>query len=255
MSLIKRFKDFFSIETPEEISSKQNDIRRRRVNREAAQDLRNKKDVIRKQLLNYSITQFIINDDLTVDVSGDVWLDAKNFYRIPFNFNKVHGNFRCSHNDLRTLAGIPKWIGGGLALNNNKLEELDYFPEYVNGPINLQDNKISHLDLHLEGNYRILLRNNPITWLNNELRIIDIDLSETPIGELLSELFRRGLPKMSTKELLERLEEFDVIKNNNEIDMISLRSLFYFFNVDYPEAMSTDIYRIGRSGNGEYKMI
>lgn len=239
MSLIKRFKDFFSIETPEEISSKQNDIRRRRANREAAQDLRNKKDVIRKQLLNYSITSFIINDDLTVDVSGDVWLDAKNFYRIPFNFNKVHGNFRCSHNDLRTLAGIPKWIGGGLALNNNKLEELDYFPEYVNGPINLNNNELTHLDINIEGDYVIGFSDNPITWFNPDLKVGNVFLRNfmnTPISTLFTILNNYMFigPGVSNKEIMHRLEEFDVVKNN-EIDMINLNSLADFLGLEFDE--------------------
>lgn len=251
MSLIKRFKDFFSIETPEEISSKQNDIRRRRANREAAQDLRNKKDVIRKQLLNYSITQFIINDDLTVDVSGDVWLDARDFYRrIPFDFNKVHGNFRCSHNDLRTLEGIPKWIGGGLALNNNKLEELDYFPDYVNGTINLNNNELKHLDINIEGEFSISCDDNPVTIINPKLGRKMRSWKRTPISKLY-DVITSDIENLNVYEFLERIEEFDIIRNYKELDLISLNSLYDYYEIKF----SDNLIRYRLSYIKEYTII
>jgi len=41
----------------------------------------------------YNIINFTINDDMSIDVDGDVILIAKNISKIPLKFNKVSGNF------------------------------------------------------------------------------------------------------------------------------------------------------------------
>lgn len=46
------------------------------------------------------VENYIINNDLTVDVNGSVDLDRKGLIEIPVQFGIVTGNFYCNENDL-----------------------------------------------------------------------------------------------------------------------------------------------------------
>ena len=70
------------------------------------------KDEIEEKLKEYKIENYTINDDGSIDVDGDVYLSNKNLTEIPFNFNKVTGDFDCSDNELTSLKGSPKEVGG-----------------------------------------------------------------------------------------------------------------------------------------------
>ena len=47
-----------------------------------------------------------------LDVTGDVDLSNINLSKLPFKFGKVSGGFYCSSNQLETLEGAPKEVGG-----------------------------------------------------------------------------------------------------------------------------------------------
>jgi hypothetical protein len=71
----------------------------------------------KKYLDNYTI-----NSDDTIDVDGDVNLDNKlgNIEKLPVKFGKVSGYFSCYGNELTTLEGCPKYVGGDFNCDNNK---------------------------------------------------------------------------------------------------------------------------------------
>lgn len=48
---------------------------------------------IERELQRLGIKKYTINDDLTVDVDGDVDISYKNLVKIPINFGIVSGNF------------------------------------------------------------------------------------------------------------------------------------------------------------------
>ena len=52
------------------------------------------------------VENFTINDDLTVDVNGNVNLFGKGLTSLPVQFGKVKGYFSCSNNQLTSL-GCP----------------------------------------------------------------------------------------------------------------------------------------------------
>jgi len=60
----------------------------------------------------YEIENYIINDDLSIDVDGAVDLYNKKLEYLPLKFNYVDGNFNCARNKLKTLEGSPKTISG-----------------------------------------------------------------------------------------------------------------------------------------------
>ena len=81
----------------------------------------------------YNITNYTINDDESIDVNGDVWLDNKGLTELPLTFNKVSGWFSCGSNQLTTLKGSPKWVGLYFICDINKLTSLEFSPDYVGG--------------------------------------------------------------------------------------------------------------------------
>lgn len=91
------------------------------------------------------ISSYEINKDLSVDVNGNVILSSKNLTIIPIQFNIVHGNFYCDDNKLTTLLGMPRQVGGCVALYGNLLNNYQYVSKsiagdfYCSGKIDLVD--------------------------------------------------------------------------------------------------------------------
>ena len=114
-----------------------------------ANPLKNLNIGIRSQIINWlysmSIKNYIINDDLTIDVNGSVNLSYKNLTHFPkfIKFNHVSGFFWCDHNQLISLEGCPKIIDGPFMCSDSYLENLDYFPEYVGDDLFLMRNKLT----------------------------------------------------------------------------------------------------------------
>ena len=48
----------------------------------------------------YGIKNYTINDDGSIDVDSDVYLNGSNLTQIPLKFNKVTGDFYCYNNSL-----------------------------------------------------------------------------------------------------------------------------------------------------------
>ena len=99
----------------------------------------------------YNIKNYTINDDLSIDVDGDVFLDRVGLQSLslrleylPLRFNYVSGSFYCYENDLVSLEGCPHTVGGNFDCYNNKLKDLEYFPE-VNGIISMRGNPVDLL--------------------------------------------------------------------------------------------------------------
>ena len=93
----------------------------------------------------YDIKNYIINDDGTIDVNGDVYLFNKGLVELPLTFNKVTGYFECDGNNLTTLKGGPKWVGDYFYCSNNKLTSLEFSPDYVGGYFSCRNNDLTDL--------------------------------------------------------------------------------------------------------------
>ena len=72
----------------------------------------------------YSIENYSINPDGSIDVEGDVVILIFT-NELPIKFNKVSGNFYCSYNNLSTLKNFPNEVGGETFLYGNPLKSLD----------------------------------------------------------------------------------------------------------------------------------
>ena len=73
--------------------------------------------------MEYDIKNYTINRDGTIDVDDTVFLSSagsnKKFYTLPLKFNIVSDSFDCSCNNLTTLEGAPKEVGGYFSCNDN----------------------------------------------------------------------------------------------------------------------------------------
>jgi hypothetical protein len=138
------------------------------------------KEDIAVWLKHYGVEDFTINDDLTVDVSGDVNLKSKftgheietdiyvgdnlghtvveeKLSGIPFQFGKVEGNFDISDNGydktvvdvegLKSLKGCPTEVKGNFDCSANPaLRSLEDGPKVVGGNLNISNTSVESLD-------------------------------------------------------------------------------------------------------------
>jgi len=103
------------------------------------------KEEVEEILMFFDIEDYNINDDLTVDVNGNVDLSDKRLTRIPITFGKVTGHFDCSVNNLKSLSGAPKEVGGNFSCLYNNLTSLKGSPKEVGGDFNCFENNLTSL--------------------------------------------------------------------------------------------------------------
>jgi hypothetical protein len=121
----------------------------------------------------YNIKNYIVNDDGSIDVNGDVDLNSKRLTELPLTFNKVGGYFNCGNNRLTSLKGSPRWIGGSFSCVNNKLPSLEFSPDYVGLDFFCRYNKLTnnYCDSEIGGYFYTNLKQDGLTENNyNEWR-------------------------------------------------------------------------------------
>jgi hypothetical protein len=104
------------------------------------------KEKIKEWLDNYNIINYTINDDLTVDIDGDVRLYHQSLREFPIQFGIVKGNFVFGRNKITSLKGCPHTVYGEFDCSNNQLLNLEHCPRLVYGDFYLHGNKVTLLD-------------------------------------------------------------------------------------------------------------
>jgi len=94
----------------------------------------------------YSIKNYTINSDGSIDVDGDVGLYNFKLTKLPLKFAKVSGNFNCSCNQLTTLEGFPKSVGGDFSCGENELTTLEFCTQSVDGDFDCSGNLLTTLE-------------------------------------------------------------------------------------------------------------
>jgi hypothetical protein len=95
----------------------------------------------------YSIENWTLNEDGSIDVDGDVNLFLiKALNKLPLKFRNVSGYFNCSNNNLTSLEGSSKSIGGGFFCYNNNLISLEGSPEWVGSYFLCNNNNLTSLE-------------------------------------------------------------------------------------------------------------
>lgn len=104
----------------------------------------------------YKIDNYTINNDNTIDVDGDVYLQNYNLKELPIKFKNVNGSFYCHHNHLRHLHGSPIIVTGNFHCEENQLKSLVGCPNKVGKDFYCQFNWLSTLEgspLSVGGNF------------------------------------------------------------------------------------------------------
>jgi len=101
--------------------------------------LANKEDN-KKWLKKYRIPNYTINEDLSVDVDGDVWLGYQDLIEIPIKFGIVKGGFICDNNQITSTKFFPNEVYGNFYCYSNKFKNLDNFPKIVTSWIDIRNN-------------------------------------------------------------------------------------------------------------------
>ena len=137
---------------------------------ESFSDFPNTKEDVNRIRIKYRINFCTINDDMSIDVDGDVHLSGKGLNKLPLKFNKVRGNFYCYNNRLTTLEGSPKEVGKSFDCSYNKLRSLKGSPIKVGSTFWCQDNQLITLeggpeevgaDFWCDGNQLTTLKGSP----------------------------------------------------------------------------------------------
>lgn len=111
-------------------------------------------DEIVKLCEKYDIEHYTINDDMSIDVDGDIEFYALNSTTLPLSFSKVYGSFHCLHNHFTTLKGCPNYVCGTFICSFNELTSLEYCPTYIGINFGCLGNQINcrHLIPDVAGN-------------------------------------------------------------------------------------------------------
>ena len=106
-----------------------------------------KRAQIIKWLNTYGVINYVINNDLTINVNGNVDLSDKNLTIFPYfiKFNYVSGYFDCSNNHLTSLVGCPSSVGNDFYCYNNQLTSLVGCPSSVGGDFYCYNNQLTSL--------------------------------------------------------------------------------------------------------------
>ena len=186
----------------------------------------------------YKIENYIINDDGSIDVNDNVYIQNSEFTEIslkltelPLKFNKVRGDFDCSNNKLTSLEGSPKWVGKGFYCHHNELTSLEHSPEYVFTRFNCSSNML--IDLKYCPNSigtNLFCSKNNITSLEYYPENIGgyINFKDTPIGSVCMgvdvdfakafnsyKILKDGI--INIKRLRYLMEQFDKFVDINKI--------------------------------------
>ncbi len=106
-----------------------------------------KKNHIDALCREYKIYNYTINPDGSLDVDGNVNIIRRHssFGKLALQFNKVTKDFVCNQNELTTLEGCPKEVGGSFSCGKNQLTSLEFSPSNVGGGYLCYDNQITSL--------------------------------------------------------------------------------------------------------------
>ncbi|MCW3498648.1 hypothetical protein [Burkholderia cenocepacia] len=104
------------------------------------------KEDIKQWLDEMNIKKYVIHDDMTVRVNGNVDLRDRNLSSLPVQFESVHGDFYINDNQLVSLAGSPSYVEGSFICSDNRLKSLNGGPQEVEGSFFADGNRLKSLE-------------------------------------------------------------------------------------------------------------
>jgi hypothetical protein len=181
-------------------------------------------EIIKELCDRYAIKNYTINDDMSIDVNDNVYLENMlgSMTELPLKFNRVYGYFNCNRNNLRTLKGSPKYVGGSFDCSYNRLYSLEYSPIHVEDYWSRENNHITSLEglenTHIQGWLNASSCNNLycLEGFPKSLRFIYI--YDTPIKPIYD-------------KYIDSLD-LDVIRRFNKLGVISTDGAYWYMDYD-----------------------
>lgn len=170
-------------------------------------------DIYKRAKRSDNLDGFFINDDLTIDIVGDIEINIENAHFAyldilkSLRFNTIVGNFkmkdRFGRRKLTNYDFLPHTVSDDMDLTGNNIESFSQLPiKEVKGSLILNDNNISTLENMPKARY-IQLIANKIYSLDNldsgDKRINKLSLRSNPIENIR---FIRGQYHIPLLELL-----------------------------------------------------
>ena len=171
----------------------------------------------------WSIKNYTINGDGSIDVDGNVNLSNKRLTKLPLKFRNVSGGFWCDNNQLTSLEGSPQSVGGGFSCYYNQLTSLEGCPKSVGGSFWCDNNKLKDVYGIKEG-FRLGGRFN---------------IGNNPVYQIFK-LF----PEDRYDEVIEFLNEYNVIRDGNKVILQALEMVFVDMELDILEIENIKGYEV-----------
>ena len=139
----------------------------------------------------YEIKNYTINNDMSIDIDGDVFLNYMYIEELPLNFNRVKGSFYCSKCGLISLKGSPEYVGGEFMCEENKLKTLADGPLFVKGDFSCDLNQLKELNNNLQIGGAFFFEHNIIRDFYSfpKVNFDYVHLDFNPIAEILDAVF------------------------------------------------------------------
>ena len=187
------------------------------------------REEVENWLILMGVENYIINEDLTVDVNGDVDISCKKLKKMPINFSVINGNFDCSYNELTDLKDCPKEIRGYFNCGSNYLTSLEGFPKEIKGSFNCIANKLTNLKYCPEIiNGSFYCGENKLTSLEGCLEVINgnFDCSDNKLTSF--EYFPKMVKGEVLKISLNMIKEEELVNFNCKME--NIKKIYSSFN-------------------------
>ena len=180
---------------------------------------------------NYQIYNYTINDDLSIDVGGSVYLNIQDLKYLPLRFNYVSGGFFCRENILVSLEGSPLTVGGNFGCGYNELKTLEGSPQTVNGDFNCYNNELKTL----EGGPQTVGGN--FSCYRNELKDLEhfpevngiIDIEENTVNLLVYTFINKA-----DSFMIEDFVDYEIVRNGDTVMLDRLQTFIRDNDLEMP---------------------
>jgi hypothetical protein len=180
----------------------------------------------------YDIENYTINDDLSIDVDGSVYLEKEKLEYLPLKFNYVSGDFSCYDNKLKSLEGCPQTVGGRFNCYFNELVSLEGSPQTVDGDFDCSYNELETL----EGGSQTV--NGNFDCYSNELK----DLEHFPevngtidMGANLVNLLVYTFIENADIFMIEDFIDYEIVRNRDTVMLDRLQTFIRDNDLDMPD--------------------
>lgn len=192
-------------------------------------------NISRKSLDTYlGSKDYTIQNDI-VSCYGDMYVDSSKNYKLPCVFGNIGGNFSAFDIELHDITGFPKTVNGNVDLKRNQIKNIDILKDSkISGGLSLEDNLITHIDITINCE-KLYVTGNPLTYITYA-NYDKIEFFDTPLYEFYVIIEERFMDiddniHITDKEFLDRIDEFEIIKDYNKIDILNLQRMFDLYEI------------------------